>query len=169
MSSHLNLKCTCVVKSTRIQQVYKNNMNTGGPPISWFLVPKSNHEMRGTWIMRTVFSVKPQNGSKKFINEAIRQSRKLVRRQWPKLQFSHSAKAEQSSVVKFDLWPITEAIMYGFGHSLGATFFLSSNLIQHDFVWSYFPYCYNCGKKEAYGLWKCLWFSLRLVNPLSYS
>ena len=44
----------------------------------------------------------------------------------------------------------------------GATFFISSNLIQQDFVWSYFPYCYNCGKKEAYGLWKCLWFPLRL-------
>ena len=38
---------------------------TGGPRILWFLVPKSNDEMRGSWILRTVFSVKPQNGSKK--------------------------------------------------------------------------------------------------------
>ena len=39
--------------------------STGGPRISWFLVPKSNHEMWGSWIPRTVFSIKPQNGSKK--------------------------------------------------------------------------------------------------------
>ena len=32
--------------------------NTEGPRISWFLVPKSN-EMRGSWIPRTVFSIKP--------------------------------------------------------------------------------------------------------------
>ena len=31
---------------------------TGGPHISWFLVPKGYHEMRGSWILRTVFSVK---------------------------------------------------------------------------------------------------------------
>jgi hypothetical protein len=44
------------------------NMNPkcGGPSISWFLVPKSNHEMRGSWIPGTVYSVKPQNGSKSF-------------------------------------------------------------------------------------------------------
>ena len=30
-----------------------------------FLVPKSNHEMRGSWIPRTVFSVKPKNESQK--------------------------------------------------------------------------------------------------------
>ena len=38
--------------------------DTGG--FSWFLVPKGNHEMRGSWIQWTVFSLKPQNGSKKF-------------------------------------------------------------------------------------------------------
>ena len=30
-------------------------------------------------------------------------------RQWPKLQFSQSAEAEQSAMVKFGIWPITEA------------------------------------------------------------
>ena len=38
---------------------------TRGPRISWFLVPKSNHEMQGSWIPRSVFSVKPQNGFQK--------------------------------------------------------------------------------------------------------
>ena len=42
------------------------NVCTGGPHISWFLVPKGYHEMRGSWIPRTVFSIKPKNGSKKF-------------------------------------------------------------------------------------------------------
>ena len=32
----------------------------------WFLVPKCNHEMQGSWILGTVFSVKPRNGSKSF-------------------------------------------------------------------------------------------------------
>ena len=32
---------------------------TGGPHISWFLVPKGYHEMQGSWIPRTVFSVNP--------------------------------------------------------------------------------------------------------------
>ena len=41
------------------------NHNTGGSRISWFLVPNGNHEMRGSWIPRTVFSVKPHNGYKK--------------------------------------------------------------------------------------------------------
>ena len=40
---------------------------TGGPCISWFLVPKSNHEIWGSWIPRTVFSIKTQNGSKKIL------------------------------------------------------------------------------------------------------
>ena len=40
---------------------------TGGPRTSWFLVPKSNHEMQGSWIPRTVSSAKPQNRSKKII------------------------------------------------------------------------------------------------------
>ena len=35
--------------------------NTGGPRILWFLVPKSNHEMWGSCIPRTVLSVKAQN------------------------------------------------------------------------------------------------------------
>ena len=47
------------------------NMYTGGPRISWFLVPKGNHEMRGSWIPRTVFSVKPQNGSKSFLKSTF--------------------------------------------------------------------------------------------------
>ena len=47
------------------------NCATGGPRISWFLVPKSNHEMRGSWIPRTVVSVKPQNGSKKFLKSTF--------------------------------------------------------------------------------------------------
>ena len=46
-------------------QVSRDYSKAGGPRISWFLVPNSNHEMRGSWIPRTVFSVKPQNGSKK--------------------------------------------------------------------------------------------------------
>ena len=37
---------------------------TGGPRILWLLFPKNNHEMPGSWILRTVCSVKPQNGSK---------------------------------------------------------------------------------------------------------
>ena len=45
--------------------------STGGPRISWFLVPKGNHEMRGSWIPRTVFSVKPQNGSKSFLKSTF--------------------------------------------------------------------------------------------------
>ena len=44
---------------------------TGGPRILWFLVPESNHEMRGSWIPRTVFSVKPHNGSKKIWKSTI--------------------------------------------------------------------------------------------------
>ena len=44
---------------------------TGGPCILWFSVPKSNHEMRGSWIPRTVFSVKPQNGSKSFLKSTF--------------------------------------------------------------------------------------------------
>ena len=42
------------------------NNDTGGPRISWFLVPNGNPEMRGSWIPGTVFSIKPQNGSKEF-------------------------------------------------------------------------------------------------------
>ena len=38
--------------------------NAGGPRISWFLVPKSNHEMWGSWTPGTVLSVKPRYGSK---------------------------------------------------------------------------------------------------------
>jgi hypothetical protein len=44
---------------------------TGGLGISWFLVHKNNHEMRGSWIPRTVFSVKPQNGSKKILKSTF--------------------------------------------------------------------------------------------------
>jgi hypothetical protein len=44
---------------------------TGGPRISWFLVPNGNHEMRGSWIPRIVFSVKPQNGSKSFLKSTF--------------------------------------------------------------------------------------------------
>ena len=40
--------------------------NTGGPHISWLLVTKSNHEMRGSWIPWTFFSVKPNTMSKRF-------------------------------------------------------------------------------------------------------
>ena len=47
------------------------NHNTGGSRISWFLVPNGNHEMRGSWIPRTVFSVKPQNGSKSFLKSTF--------------------------------------------------------------------------------------------------
>ena len=36
---------------------------TGGPRISWFLVLKGNHEKWGSWIPRTVFNIKLQNGS----------------------------------------------------------------------------------------------------------
>jgi hypothetical protein len=32
---------------------------------------KSNHEMHGSWISRTVFSVKPENGSKKVLKATI--------------------------------------------------------------------------------------------------
>ena len=42
------------------------NNDTGGPRISWFLVPNGNPEMRGSWIPGTVFSIKPKNGSKEF-------------------------------------------------------------------------------------------------------
>ena len=35
------------------------NSKEGGPCILWFLVPKGNHEMQGSWIPGTVFSVKP--------------------------------------------------------------------------------------------------------------
>ena len=45
--------------------------DTGGPRISWFLVPNGYHEMRGSWIPRTVFSVKPQNGSKSFLKSTF--------------------------------------------------------------------------------------------------
>ena len=38
----------------------------GRPHISWFLVQNGYQEMRGSWIPRSVFSVKFQNGSKKF-------------------------------------------------------------------------------------------------------
>ena len=37
--------------------------NTGGPRISWFFVPKDNHEMQGSWLPGTVFSVKWQEVS----------------------------------------------------------------------------------------------------------
>ena len=47
------------------------NMYIGGPRILWFLVPNSNLEMWGSWIPRTVFSVKPQNGSKKFLKSTF--------------------------------------------------------------------------------------------------
>ena len=40
--------------------------STGGTHISWFFLPKCNHEMRGSWIPGTVCCVKPQNGSKSF-------------------------------------------------------------------------------------------------------
>ena len=33
--------------------------------------PKSNHEMRWSWILRTVFSVKPQSGSKKILKSTF--------------------------------------------------------------------------------------------------
>ena len=46
------------------------NSSTGGPCISWFLVPKSN-QMRGSWIPRTVFSIKPQNVSKKILKSTF--------------------------------------------------------------------------------------------------
>ena len=42
-------------------------IGTGGPRISWFLVPKSNHEMGGSWIPMNVFILKPQNKSKKIL------------------------------------------------------------------------------------------------------
>ena len=41
------------------------------PRMLWFLDPKSNHETRWLWIPRTVFSVKPQNGSKKFLKSTF--------------------------------------------------------------------------------------------------
>jgi hypothetical protein len=37
------------------------------PRISWFLVPKGCYEMRASWIPRTVFSIKPKNGSNNFL------------------------------------------------------------------------------------------------------
>ena len=40
--------------------------NTGGPRILWFLVPNGYHEMQGSWIPRTILSVKSKNGSKNF-------------------------------------------------------------------------------------------------------
>ena len=40
---------------------------TEGPRILWFLVLKRNHEMQGSWILRTVFSLRPQNRSKKIL------------------------------------------------------------------------------------------------------
>jgi hypothetical protein len=39
--------------------------------ILWFLVPKSNHEMQESRIPRTIFSVKPQNGSQKFLKSTF--------------------------------------------------------------------------------------------------
>ena len=41
---------------------------TGGPCISWFLVPRGNHEMQGSWIPGTV---KPQIGSKNFLKSTF--------------------------------------------------------------------------------------------------
>ena len=53
-----NLKNQILVLGTKII--------AGGPRILWFLVPMGNHEMRGSWIPGTVFSVKPQNASNIF-------------------------------------------------------------------------------------------------------
>ena len=59
--------CSCPLK----YKCSTNPLTTGGPHISWFLVPNGNHEMRGSWIPRTVFSVKPQNGSKSFLKSTF--------------------------------------------------------------------------------------------------
>ena len=59
------------MKNNKQGTSFIREMSTGGPRILWFLVPKSNHEMRGSWILRTVFSVKPQNGSQKNIKSTL--------------------------------------------------------------------------------------------------
>ena len=64
----LTLQC---IEPLNRQYVLYLFTNTGGPCISWFLVPMSNHEMRESWIPRTVFSVKPQNGSKIFLKSTF--------------------------------------------------------------------------------------------------
>ena len=63
------LICRCYAGASpqvRPKQVLPNFEDTGGPRILWFLVPKVNHEMRGLWILGTVFSVKHLNGSNIF-------------------------------------------------------------------------------------------------------
>ena len=57
--------------SEKSREVFATPAYTGGPHISWFLVPNGNHEMRGSWIPKTVFSVKPQNGSKSFLKSTF--------------------------------------------------------------------------------------------------
>ena len=41
------------------------------PAFCDFLVPKSNHEMGWSWIPRTLFSVKPHNGLKRFLKSTF--------------------------------------------------------------------------------------------------
>ena len=63
-----NLHCiNCYVYKSLRNELENVDLNTtGGPRISWFLVPNGYHEMGGSWIPRTILSVKSQNGSKNF-------------------------------------------------------------------------------------------------------
>ena len=45
-----------------------NFASTGNGHISWFMVPKCNHEIRGSRIVGTLFSIKPQNCVQNFSN-----------------------------------------------------------------------------------------------------
>ena len=43
-----------------------SHSNTGGPRISWFLVPKGCHEIRGSWILKPILVLNPKLGPKVF-------------------------------------------------------------------------------------------------------
>ena len=55
----------------RLRFHFFNFSNTGGPRISWFLVPKPSHEIRGSRIVKLFLSIKYQIGSKSFLKSTF--------------------------------------------------------------------------------------------------
>ena len=56
-----------LLKYFQMQMIYFKYVHTGGPRISWFLVPKGDHEIRGSRILKPSLVLKSQIGSKIFL------------------------------------------------------------------------------------------------------